>query len=394
MTPVVLDVGFQIEAVLRGEGNAVFVVCKRLASGANSQTYLVRRLGSGEFAVLKAARWREQPDTDLKIAEKLLVQFEHPNVTPLLGTAWLLERRALITPRYFDNPLLVLSRPDVRANFPDDPGTRYYPLPACIGLPLALDLIQGIQHLHRRGFVHHDIKPTNLMVHVPWDEAKLADHELLEAALRGDTRGVLIDVGGSRSKAYLHDLSTGKVDGDLSVIVPQLSPLYAPPEALIPRETEWGLRPHLHPSLDLYAAAMVIYAFVSGRGAYDHLNLDHQDMEGLLEVKRQEADGLLFPFSAEAVQGAAAYRPVANDLVAFLGACTHRDPGQRPTALKASEFFERLVVRLKGVPERRRSTTRQRRTAEPFLGVTTEERAQISGRTHIDRRTWTGPKPQ
>jgi len=89
-----------------------------------------------------------------------------------------------------------------------------------------------------------------------------------------------------------------------NVVPPQLTPIYAPPEALLDNHTPAGLRPILHPSLDVYAAALVIYAMAAGRVPYDHLGVDLTDVEVLLDVKREERRGQLSPISNSALKSA------------------------------------------------------------------------------------------
>lgn len=356
MTPLHVEPGFRFEAFDRDGDPCSFEAIRSLAHGANSQSWLVRDQRD-EFAVVKTPRFLEQPDTDLKIEEQLLQQLEHENVVRLLAVGDLGSQRILVSERLFVNPLLLTSQPEIRTHFPDDPGTRYYPLPARVGLKLALDLVRGVNHLHQRGFVHHDVKPSNLMVSYPLSMADPPHYLQLEAAVRGEMRGVLIDVGGSRAKAYLHDLNHGKTEEDFKLILPQLSPLYAPPEALIPRKMPWGMRPYLHVSLDLYAMALVVYALVTGRAAYDHLGLEHHDFDTLREVKELEQAGTAFPLAPEAVLGARGCQDVSQALLSWLQAATHRELRRRPTMQDAREEFERIYRDFKGdLPAPKRET--------------------------------------
>ncbi|MCO5166996.1 MAG: hypothetical protein M9894_11585 [Planctomycetes bacterium] len=366
-----------------------------LGRGANSQTWLARSDGA-TFAV--KAPLADGDDHELTIEERIVQQFHHPSVVALAGSGVGPGGRLVLAyERLFPNPLNVVNRPSVRRHFPGDPGTRFYPLPPPVALNLAVDLLAALEHVHRRGFVHHDVKPDNLMVRAPLppDAAELPDHELLELALRGECQGVLVDLGSSRSNAYLAELNRGGIDADVLVVPPQLTPLNAPPEALLDNDVPGGRpRPLLFRSLDVYAAALTIYAMVSGRSPYDHLGLDTASFEALRRVKAAERAGELVPFSAEAVSGAPGYRRVADDLLALLLACTHRDPAERPGVAGALQFVEELQRAFS--PATRERAARERRLGalaateadreDMFFGVTAQARSTARARAWELRR--------
>lgn len=383
-----------------GEESLELHLIKLLGQGANSQTWLGASRGE-TFAV--KAPIEDLNDNELTIEERIVQQFHHPSVVSLAGVGVGPGGRLILAyERLFANPLAMVNRPSVRPLFPDDPGTRFYPLPPPVAINLCVDLLSGIDHMHKKGFVHHDIKPDNLMVRVPVAEADYApkDHEVLEHVLEGRSQGVLVDLGSSRSKAYLAELNTGANDADLLVVPPQLTPVNAPPEALLPNEVP-GLepRPLLFPSLDLYAAAITIYAMATGRAPYDHLGLDVASFETLREVKAAERDGKLLAISAEALHGAHGYRRVADDLQALLAACTHRDPKKRPTPAAALQYAEELQRAF--APSAAQRDERAKRLAaleraeegegtETFFGLSTRDKSRIRTRAW-EMRTYRSP---
>lgn len=357
---------------------------KLLGRGGNGAIWLAEHEGE-VFAIKELLR--AEDDHELAIEQRIVEQFDHPCVVSLLGSGRSPAGRPLLAyERLFPNPLTLLARESVRSAFPSDPGTRNYPLPPPVALNLAVDLFSAIEHIHRRGFVHHDVKPDNLMMRVPVapDATTVPEYELLELALEGQAQGVLVDLGSSRSYAYLAELNTGRFDDDLLVVPPQLTPIYAPPEALLPNEIPDGPpRALLLRSLDLYAAGLTLYSMVTGRAPYDHLNVDLAGITAIQEVKTQEREGKLFPVSAEAVLGALGYRRVADDLLALIRACTERDPAKRPTVGGAHEFVQevqRSVAPAAGA--RRPFSERARALAAPpptdvFFGVSAAERARL-----------------
>src|SRR5581483_5766781 len=83
----------------------------------------------------------------------------------------------------------------------------------------------------------------------------LDDAEFFKAVIEGRTRAVLIDVGGARSESFLEDLNAGNVDP--SIVPPELTPLWAPPEAVVGAETREGRRPIYSAAIDVYQAGLL-----------------------------------------------------------------------------------------------------------------------------------------
>jgi len=310
---------------------------RRLAQGAHNATYLARDHENERWVVVKSALLGGE-DTELAIEERILLQLDSPHLVRLLGGgADARLHKILAYERLYPNPLLLLSAPKVRLQFPDDPGGRYCPLPPRMALALISDLFRGLAHLHEEGFVHHDVKLGNLLVAI--DSAKgssLRAHEILKAAALGQTRGVLIDFGAARSAAFLRELNEGHVEA--SEVPPQLTPLYAPPEALL----EVAGRRVLLPSLDLYAAALVSYSLFCGRTPYEHLGVSGRDVPRLLEVKAEEQRGAELPINFDYLTRAPGMRELGKELFGFLSCCLSGDPSQRPSAKEASGFCEEL----------------------------------------------------
>ncbi|MBL4845137.1 MAG: protein kinase [Planctomycetes bacterium] len=312
-------------------------ISRRLAQGAHSATYLARDAEAKRWVVVKAAHQGGE-DTELAIEEQILLQLKSPHLVQLIGGgADARLHKVLAYERLYPNPLLLLSRADVRAQFPDDPGGRYCPLPPRLALAFTSDLFRGLAHLHTEGFVHHDVKLGNLLVAIDDAEGEtLTTGEILIAAAEGRTRGVLIDFGAARSAAFLSELNSGEVDE--SEIAPQLTPVYAPPEALL----EVNGRRTLLPSLDLYAAAIVSYSLFCGRTAYEHLGVSAGDVPRLLEVKAEEQQGRELPISFDFLTQTPGMAELGKELFGFLSCCLSGDPSQRPTAQEASAFCDEL----------------------------------------------------
>lgn len=319
------------------------VVTAPLDSGAQSQVYAARR-EDGRAAVLKVRLWEEDPDHDLLIEERILGQLDHEHLVRLLGRGEDPSGRlVLMHERLFPNPLLLLSRPEVRCHFPGDPGTTYRPLPPLLALRLGLDLLRAVEYMHDNGFVHNDIKPGNLLVRLPALERteQVPHHLVISHASTASARGVLLDIGAARSMEYLEAVNRGEVD---STMVPALmTPSHAPPEALLGLPEGGG--PWLHPSADVYGAALVLYASVSGFAPYAHVE-GGRSAAVLLGFKTREREGRLLPVCYEALARAPGIPAwLARELFAFTRDCVQRQPERRPTPRAARRFVEELLAR-------------------------------------------------
>jgi len=107
---------------------------------------------------------------------------------------------------------------------------------------LADEVLRALAALHRRGYVHGDLKPAHLM-------------------LAADGRAVLIDLGTARRIVEPAHGGRGgcglRADRADRVNVPMHTPGYAPPELLRPA-------PVVGPATDLYALGACLYAGMTG----------------------------------------------------------------------------------------------------------------------------------
>lgn len=341
--PVELAAGEAIS--IQGAQGGVFTLLSHLASGVSSQAWLARR-ADGLLGVLKTVRTSKQAGHELVIEEQILRQLRSRNLVKFLGRGERQGRLVLAYERVFPNPLLLMSEPAIRARLPRDPGTRYYPLPPRMALSLGLDLLRALEHMHALGFVHHDVKPANLMMRLPALERTEAvpSGKLAALASQSTPTGVLIDIGAARGQVFLDDFNRGQVDP--LIVPPQLTLTHAPPEALLPTPGPHGKRPFLHASLDLYAAALVIYAAVSGCGPYDHLEDESTSgLERVLAIKTREREGKLSPVHFRALAGAPGMDPsLVEPLFLLLKRCLGVAWAERPAARQVRQELEALCL--------------------------------------------------
>ncbi len=110
-------------------------------------------------------------------------------------------------------------------------------LPEALSIQICQRVAQVLAHAHRRGLVHRDVKPANVLVHWPTQTVKLGDFGLARLADAANT-------------------ATGMMLG---------SPSYMAPELLA------GSAPT--PRSDLYALGVTLFELLTGRQAFDGPNM-------------------------------------------------------------------------------------------------------------------------
>jgi serine/threonine protein kinase len=230
----------------------------------------------------------------------------HPSLVKYLGSSDEGGMPLVIVGWAHENPFLRLNASPARekAGPYRDPSVPGIALPAPVAIEIVFDLVLALEHLHTNGFVHSDVKPANVMVEVDPTARDLDDADFFRAVVEGRTRAVLIDVGGARSESFLEDLNAGNVDP--SIVPPELTPLWAPPEAVVGAETREGRRPIYSAAIDVYQAGLLFGTLLTGRAPYEHLadRYDRTDMAQLMELKAAEKRGELAPFPPGAVRAA------------------------------------------------------------------------------------------
>ncbi len=237
------------------------------------------------------------------------------------------------------------SRRDKRAKYPV--------LPLDTAIDLGYELLNSLAYLERLGFVHHDVKLANLLIDVASKERSLEEHEIFNRVLRRNYRAVLIDFGATRSRNYLDAWNRGEA---LEGLAPQITPFYAPPEAVVEsRRPNGELGLTFSASIDVYAAALLIYSVITGHPPYSHLKTvpDHNDMESVIAAKSAERRGEIEPISAEILR-----RVVYEDtkflsgdratfdeaLYRFLSKRLAPDAEERGSAAEMKRDLERLAL--------------------------------------------------
>ncbi len=172
-------------------------------------------------------------------------------------------------------------------------------------LSIVADVLDGLDHAHRAGVVHRDVKPANILV----DEAG---------------RGRLTDFGIARIAGEAGLTLTGGLIGTVSYMAPEQA-----------RGGEAG------PASDVYSACIVLYEGLAGQNPQAGANP--------ADSLRRVAEGSVPPI-------ASVRRDLPRDLCAAIDAGLDPDPRRRPHADRLAEAFREHVH---GAPQPSRRRARQ-----------------------------------
>ena len=151
-----------------------YQVDRRMGEGGMSYVYRGRDVETGQVVALKILLPRLSRDPsavqrlrrEAAIAERL----NHPNVCPILRLGETPDRMLYLVMPYLEGEPL------------SDREAAHGPFSLAEGIPLLVQVCQGLQHAHDLGIVHRDLKPENIML-VP------------DSGQPGDTKAVVMDFG-------------------------------------------------------------------------------------------------------------------------------------------------------------------------------------------------------
>jgi tRNA A-37 threonylcarbamoyl transferase component Bud32 len=279
-----------------------YEVVRKLREGGMGAIYLVRHRLLDELRVIKVLRSQLNTDQDLKqrfLREaKAAIQLRHPNIAQLYDFSVDEEGDASIVLEYIDGVTLeeLGRRPEAR-----DLG---------LDLTIAQQALRALGFLHRKGFVHRDIAPDNLML--------TRDHE-------GEPLVKLIDLGivktlrGGEGKGTATSLYLGK-------------PRYSSPEQLS--------SPDIDARSDIYSFGVMLYELITG--CYP---IRGHDLASLIAA-HLHSEPLAFDLSDPEEH-------VPPDLRALLLSCMAKQPAERPAS--AEQLSERLAAVASRLPRRSRA---------------------------------------
>ena len=215
-----------------------------------------RELGHGGMATVYLAR-------DTKHARLVAIKVLHPDLARAVGSARFL--REINIAAQLQSPHILPMLDSGEAGDPRDPGAGsllYYIMPYVEGdslrgrlaregvfpvseaMRLLRDVVEGVAHAHRRGVVHRDIKPDNVML--AERHALLMDFGVAKA---------LSGAGGARAEGA-SDLTPPPTLTSLGISLG--TPAYMAPE-------QAAADPNIDHRADIYSIGVLAYEMLSGR---------------------------------------------------------------------------------------------------------------------------------
>ncbi|HZU95980.1 MAG TPA: protein kinase [Planctomycetota bacterium] len=378
-----IDIPVGSSVILTSQRTSREVVCRidgPLGVGGTAKVF-AGTLDDGGQVVVKSPRFEGELDEGFQVEVELYKRLFHRNVIHCVGVGKGPEGQPVIAfRRAYENPLLLMTNASVVEGMLRDRKARSPSLPLDSLIDLGSELLNALEYLEELGLVHHDVKLANLMIDVAPREKPLEPNAVFALVVRREFRGVLIDFGATRARSFLEALDRGEAPPGPA---PQITPLYAPPEAVVEtRRPDGSLGRTFDPSLDVYAAAIVLYAMFTGHQPYSHLKEppSGQDLESVVGAKSAERRGEVEPISLEVIQRVVLEdtRFVGGDRDAF-DIAFHRfllqrlspDPATRGTAAAMKADFAKIMrIRANtgdGDPNASAAATAAKRVHLPFV---------------------------
>ena len=258
----------------------VYRVHRVLGAGGMGTVYDVEDTTVGKRYVLKTLHGdlADRADLAARLAReaRALAKLQHPNIVEVYtsGTT----QDALRLPYYVMERLQGQSLRTVLER-----KGRLTVEQAC---DIGIDLLDALDHAHEFGIIHRDVKPDNIFITRGRDGRSLA--KLLDF-------GIIKLAGGVSAQTMA---TGGRFIGTFR---------YAPPEQILGREVT--------PRSDLYAAGLVLYEMMAGRGPFD-------DFTGEMEIGKAHIDVQPPSLSRFAIVNAGTEQLVMSAL--------QKDPALRP----------------------------------------------------------------
>jgi serine/threonine-protein kinase len=169
-------------------------------------------------------------------------------------------------------------------------------------LRITLDLSCALEHCHRRGIVHLDLKPSNVLLH----------------RKSGRERAALCDFGIARNVRGIHPPPIGFT-----------TPLYASPEQLL--EADGGANP-IGARSDIFSLGVLLYEMLTGQlpFASPKAIVSPTCAPPPLHPEGRQHAGVLRPLNGLGCVRAAERRKLPEELQSLVLQMLEKDPGRRP----------------------------------------------------------------
>jgi eukaryotic-like serine/threonine-protein kinase len=213
---------------------------RRVGGGGMGEVHLVQHAVLGSEFVAKVLHPRfasnEQLIDRVRIEAQSLGRLDHPNIVRVSSFARLYDGRPFIIMEALSGNTL---ESEVRAR------DR---LPVVESIRYALQLASALAAAHELGVIHRDVKPDNLFLHHEHDGSRILK---------------VLDFGVARVVPGISDASPVPLmlPTDTGIVVG--TPRYVSPEAARGQRVDHRA--------DIYAAGLVLYFMLAGRGPFDHI---------------------------------------------------------------------------------------------------------------------------
>jgi len=311
----------------------VYQVVRLIGAGGMGAVYDVEDTTIGKRYVLKALHpqlgAREDLARRMQSEARTLARLNHPNIVEVITagvTGDDLRLPFFVMERLNGQSLRVVLDKKGRLELPD----AYH---------IAIDLLDALDHAHDKGVIHRDVKPDNIFLHRT--SAGITVTKLLDFGIQS-----LLD-------ATMRE-TAGRFLGTLR---------YAAPEQLR------GDKPT--PAVDVYAAALVLYEMIAGRGPFD----DESEPQAIGAAHMDKRPPPLSKFV-----------DVPRELDSLLGAALAKAPRLRPRdAFSFAASLRNLKRALAG--GQARESTEERATAAAIAGAPRPASSLVA----VQRRSSQGP---
>ncbi len=218
-------------------------VISRIASGGMGEVFLVEHVELGRLFVAKVLHAELMSDPRIidrmRVERQALGRLNHPHIVSVVDSAQLSDGR----------PFFVMER--LRGNTLAEELQQRDKLPAYEAVQLTCQLLSALAASHAIGIVHRDVKPANLFL--------CATADGRPRLLKVLDFGVARVLPGAPTAAPL-PLS---LPTEMGVLMG--TPRYTSPEAAAGSQVD--------ARADVYAAALMLYVMLAGRGPFDHHRL-------------------------------------------------------------------------------------------------------------------------
>ncbi len=213
---------------------------RRLGGGGMGEVFLAQHRQLGRLCVAKILHARLAGDARLadriRLEAQSLGRLNHPHIVSIIGAGKTFDERPFIVMEHLRGETLA-----------DELLVRRQ-LPVVEALSYTCQLLRALGAAHALGIVHRDIKPENLFL------CDSSGHGRTLKVLDFGIARVMPDASADAPQPLAVPTDTGLVVG---------TPRYVSPEGAAAQRVDHRA--------DLYAAALVLYIAVAGRGPFDHI---------------------------------------------------------------------------------------------------------------------------